>query len=102
MGSFFLRDDGTPWLRTALSSAVRRATVQAGLEPKVVAYTARHSFISWRLKAGTPMLALAQNLRTSVKELSETYGKFSLDDRRALLERGAVEFEVEESTVVNI
>lgn len=97
----FLRA-GRPWTKNMVAKDTKAAATRAGLDPATCAYTARHSFISWRIKAGVTLLALAQNLRTSVKEIEASYGKFDLRERRKLLDQGAVIFEVPSSNVVSM
>ena len=97
----FLRG-GQPWTKDTLSKDAKQAVVRAGLDGKVCTYSARHTYVCWRLRAGVPLLALAQNLRTSVAEIERSYGKFLAADRRALLERGAVDLGIEKSNIVSM
>ncbi len=99
----FIRPDGQQWTTGRMQHPFRKAVAKAGLNPKTVTYTARHTVISRQLTAGVPALAVALNLGTSLKMLQETYAKFFTDaDDRKMLERGALKLDLPESRVVSL
>jgi integrase len=99
----FVRPDGQQWTTGRMQHPFKKAVTKAGLNPKTVTYTARHTVISRQLTAGVPALAVALNLGTSLKMLQENYAKFFTDaDDRKMLERGALKLDLPSSKVVSL
>jgi site-specific recombinase XerD len=49
-------------------------------------YTLRHTHASHALMNGMNLQLLAENMGTSVKQIEETYGRFTKEKRRQLIE----------------
>lgn len=84
----FTRRDGGQWTNHNVRPPMERAIAKAGLDPTTTFYALRHTTISWLLKAGTPMQAIAENVGTSVRMIEKHYGKFLRQDKRSMLEAG--------------
>lgn len=72
----FLRENGTPWSRTALHHRITNAAARAGIQ-KIGAHTMRHTCASWCIAAGVPKEKVQQLLGHSTITMTERYAHAS-------------------------
>lgn len=72
----FLTVSGAPWTPTGHTRPFARAVRAAGIDPRTVPYSLRHTWISRALAAGIPTQAVAEHAGTSVGMIERYYGKF--------------------------
>lgn len=70
--SIFTRESGAPWNKDAWKLPFRTAAAAAGLDPRVSAYTLRHTALS-DLARGGDLLAIAQISGTSLRMIERHY-----------------------------
>jgi integrase len=70
----FHRGDGRPWTKDAWKGPIKSAGEAAKLPPSTSAYTFRHSVITDLVRAGVPILTVAQLSDTSVAMIEKHYG----------------------------
>lgn len=70
----FMRADGRPWNKDAWKGPIKDAVNAATLPPTTSAYTLRHSVITDLVRAGVPILTVAQLSDTSVAMIEKHYG----------------------------
>ena len=78
----FIRENGKPWDRHALSKNFRKAAIKAKLPAGSCFYSLRHWYISESLKAGVNIELLAKNVGNSAQIIRKHYHKFIRDDMR--------------------
>ncbi len=98
----FTRDDGTAWNKGRIRKSMLFAVKRAKLDPKTVFYTLRHTTISKLVAAGIPPQAIGQNVGTSVRMIEKVYGKFRVEEKRAMLAAGGMKLDLPESRVVSL
>ena len=69
----FLNRFGKPWTRNAVGLRMKRLRDRLGLDPKVVAYTVRHTFGTRALLNGVDLKTLSQLMGHSSVSTTETY-----------------------------
>ena len=82
----FMRGNGTRWNKDSWKIPINRAASAAGLPATTCAYTLRHSTITDLVKAGLPLLTIAQISGTSVEMIEKHYGHLVCDAALAALE----------------
>ena len=75
----FARANGRPWDRHSWKIPISRAVRDAGLPSDATAYTLRHSTITDLVKAGLPLLTIAQISGTSAAMIEQHYGHLARD-----------------------
>ncbi|RIV84988.1 tyrosine-type recombinase/integrase [Aurantiacibacter zhengii] len=78
--SMFVRADGVPWSKDKWKGPIKNAVKDAGLRPATSAYTLRHSVITDLVRAGLPILTVAQLSDTSVAMIEKHYGHLVRND----------------------
>jgi integrase len=97
----FTRDDGAAWNKGRIRKSMRFAVRRAKLDPATVFYTLRHTYVSKLIAAGAVPQAISENVGTSLRMIEKVYGKFRVEDKRAMLTAGAMKLVVpEDKTVV--
>lgn len=87
-GPLFRNEDGNPWNRQAVRDRFRRKQKSKGLDPKVVAYTFRHTWATDALEAGVPDATVAELMgHSGTAMLHKHYSK--LREKREHLKRAA-------------
>jgi integrase len=87
-GPLFRNRDGNPWTTNAVRCRFRRLRSRRNLDPKIVAYTFRHSFITDGLENGVGVAAIAELAgHSDWKMVQDVYSK--LRERREHLRREA-------------
>lgn len=88
-GPLLRNSDGNPWTTNAVRCRFRRMRDRLGLDPKTVAYSYRHSFVTDGLERGVSPAAMAELVgHSGLKMVSEVYNH--LRERREHL-RGEAE-----------
>lgn len=83
--SIFTRSDGRPWNKDAWKHPIKDAALDAKLPAAVAAYTLRHSVITDLVRAGLPVLTVAQLSGTSVAMIERHYGHLVAADTEQAL-----------------
>ncbi|UAB77922.1 tyrosine-type recombinase/integrase [Erythrobacter sp. SCSIO 43205] len=78
--SVFTRADGVPWSKDKWKGPIKGAVKAAGLPQAASAYTIRHSVITDLVRAGLPILTVAQLSDTSVAMIEKHYGHLVRSD----------------------
>jgi integrase len=87
-GPLLRNANGEPWTNEAIRARFRRMRERLGLDPDVVAYAYRHSFITDGLERGVPAATVAELAgHTDLNMISRVYGHLS--ERREHLRRAA-------------
>jgi integrase len=73
----FMRSDGSRWTRHTWKRPIAIAVKAANLPPDATAYTLRHSTITDLVKAGLPLLTIAQISGTSAEMIERHYGQLT-------------------------
>lgn len=81
----FSRTDGRPWNKDAWKDPIRSAADAAKLPQGTSAYTLRHSVITDLVRAGVPILTVAQLSDTSVAMIEKHYGHLVRGDAEKAL-----------------
>jgi integrase len=81
----FTRSDGRPWNKDAWKDPIRSAADKAKLPQGTSAYTLRHSVITDLVRAGVPILTVAQLSDTSVAMIEKHYGHLVRGDAEKAL-----------------
>ncbi len=81
----FSRSDGKAWDRNTWKHQIKQAVVKAKLPSGVAAYTLRHSVLTDLVRAGLPVLTVAQLAGTSVVMIERHYGHLVRDDAEKAL-----------------
>ena len=81
----FSRDDGKQWNRDTWKHPIKEAVRATELPGAVTAYTLRHSVITDLIRAGLPVLTVAQLSGTSVAMIERHYGHLVLKDAEEAL-----------------
>ena len=81
----FARPCGKPWNKDAWKYPIKEAAKAAGLPDAASAYTLRHSVITDLIRAGLPILTVAQLSGTSVAMIEKHYGHLVRDDAEEAL-----------------
>ena len=76
----FQRADGLPWSKDKWKGPIKNAVSGANLHPATSAYTLRHSVITDLVRAGLPILTVAQLSDTSVAMIEKHYGHLVRND----------------------
>ncbi len=76
----FARADGQAWNKDSWKVPIKDAVTVAGLPGAASAYTLRHSVITDLIRAGLPILTVAQLSGTSVAMIEKHYGHLVRDD----------------------
>ncbi len=76
----FARAGGEPWNKDAWKYPIKEAVNAARLPSAVAAYTLRHCVITDLIRAGLPILTVAQLSGTSVAMIEKHYGHLVRDD----------------------
>ena len=101
-GAFIFTPDGEYW-RTRYEHHFKEAVRRAGLDINVSFYSLRHSFVSRQVKAGTPLIWIAKNIGTSIKQIERHYSHIDDDEKRDLLAKGTMRLDVPvDDKVVNL
>jgi len=79
------RADGRAWNKDAWKGPIRTAVSAAKLPPGTSAYTLRHSVITDLVRAGVPILTVAQLSDTSVAMIEKHYGHLVRGDAEKAL-----------------
>ena len=83
----FMQFTGRPWNKNSWKRPIAKAVMIANLPPKTTAYTLRHSTITDLVRAGLPLLTIAQISGTSAEMIERHYGHLASDAAvRALAE----------------
>lgn len=80
-----VKDDGMAWRKSHHLRVMREVIKLAKLPKECVFYSLRHYHISKALLSGMPMQVVAENTGTSVRMIEKHYGKFTLKDRRDMM-----------------
>lgn len=75
----FMRSNGKPWDRNSWKLPIAAAVKAAGLPDGATAYTLRHSTITDLVRAGLPLLTIAQISGTSAEMIERHYGHLASD-----------------------
>lgn len=86
----FSQNDGREWNRDTWKHPIKEAVLNAGLPDAATAYTLRHSVITDLIRAGLPILTVAQLSGTSVAMIERHYGHLVLDDAEEALAKLAI------------
>jgi len=81
----FARADGEAWNKDAWKYPIKDAVKAAGLPLAASAYTLRHCVITDLIRAGLPILTVAQLSGTSVAMIEKHYGHLVCDDAEEAL-----------------
>ena len=81
----FTRGSGEAWNKDAWKYPIKEAVNAAGLPGAVSAYTLRHCVITDLIRAGLPILTVAQLSGTSVAMIEKHYGHLVRDDAEEAL-----------------
>lgn len=81
----FTRANGQAWNKDAWKHPIKEAVVAAKLPGATSAYTLRHSVITDLVRAGLPVLTVAQLSGTSVAMIERHYGHLVKDDAERAL-----------------
>lgn len=81
----FTRADGKPWDRNSWKHPIKEAAAKAKLSSGVAAYTLRHSVVTDLIRAGLPILTVAQLAGTSVVMIEKHYGHLVGEDAERAL-----------------
>ncbi|KZY55747.1 integrase [Erythrobacter sp. HI0063] len=81
----FARSDGKAWDRNTWKHPIKQAVAKANLPSGVAAYTLRHSVVTDLVRAGLPVLTVAQLAGTSVVMIERHYGHLVRDDAEKAL-----------------
>lgn len=76
----FARHGGQAWDRNTWKHPIKVAAIQAKLPSAVSAYTLRHSVLTDLVRAGLPILTVAQLAGTSVEMIERHYGHLVRND----------------------
>lgn len=82
-----VRDDGRQWQHSDQDEAFKAAAKAAGIQPRAVFYTLRHSFIASALVGGVDIHTVAKITGTSIQMIQKNYGKMLHDDARSQLNK---------------
>lgn len=88
--SMFTRADGKAWNKDAWKHPVKDAAKAAKLPSGLSAYTLRHSVITDLVRAGLPILTVAQLSGTSVAMIERHYGHMVQNDAESALAKLAL------------
>lgn len=83
----FTRDNGRAWNKDAWKHPIKHAVERAKLPTRASAYTLRHSVITDLVRAGLPVLTVAQLSGTSVAVIERHYGHLVRNDAERALVR---------------
>lgn len=86
----FSRPDGAAWTKDTWKGPIKDAVHAAKLPDGAAAYTLRHSVITDLVRAGLPILTVAQISGTSVAMIEKHYGHLVRNDAEDALARLAV------------
>ena len=75
-----MRADGSPWSKDKWKGPIKNAVSAASLHSATSAYTLRHSVITDLVRAGLPILTVAQLSDTSVAMIEKHYGHLVRND----------------------
>lgn len=75
----FRRKNGKPWDKNTWKLPIAAAVTAAGLPTGATAYTLRHSTITDLVRAGLPLLTIAQISGTSAEMIERHYGHLASD-----------------------
>lgn len=75
----FMRSNGKAWDRETWKRPISKAVKAAGLPTETTAYTLRHSTITDLVRAGLPLLTIAQISGTSAEMIERHYGHLASD-----------------------
>lgn len=75
----FMRLNGKAWDRETWKRPIAKAVKAAGLPTETTAYTLRHSTITDLVRAGLPLLTIAQISGTSAEMIERHYGHLASD-----------------------
>lgn len=78
--SMFMRADGVPWSKDKWKGPIKDAVKVVRLPQGTSAYTLRHSVITDLVRAGLPILTVAQLSDTSVAMIEKHYGHLVRND----------------------
>lgn len=81
----FARANGEMWNKDAWKYPIKEAVIAAGLPYAASAYTLRHCVITDLIRAGLPILTVAQLSGTSVAMIEKHYGHLVRDDAEEAL-----------------
>lgn len=81
----FARTNGAAWNKDAWKYPIKEAVVAAGLPSAVAAYTLRHCVTTDLIRAGLPILTVAQLSGTSVAMIERHYGHLVRNDAEEAL-----------------
>jgi len=81
----FMRPNGEAWNKDAWKYPIKEAVNAAGLPGAVSAYTLRHCVTTDLIRAGLPILTVAQLSGTSVAMIEKHYGHLVRDDAEEAL-----------------
>jgi integrase/recombinase XerD len=70
-----VRDSGVPWTSSSGPSSMLKAVCkQIGLSDKIVFHSLRHTYASWLIQAGTPVVVVARQLgHSNINTVVRTY-----------------------------
>ena len=91
----FLTASGAPWTPTGHTRPFAQAVRAAGIDPRTVPYSLRHTWVSRALVAGVPTQAIAEHAGTSVGMIERYYGKFFPAARQQYAVLAAPELRIE-------
>lgn len=77
--SLFMRPNGKAWDKNSWKVPIAAAVLTAGLPGAATAYTLRHSTITDLVRAGLPLLTIAQISGTSAEMIERHYGHLASD-----------------------
>jgi len=77
--TLFMRSNGKAWDKNSWKPPIAAAVVLAGLPSTTTAYTLRHSTITDLVRAGLPLLTIAQISGTSAEMIERHYGHLASD-----------------------
>ena len=75
----FMRANGNPWNKDSWKRPIALGVSAAGLPSNATAYTLRHSTITDLVRAGLPLLTIAQISDTSAEMIERHYGHLASD-----------------------
>jgi integrase len=81
----FRQQDGSQWCKDTWKKPIKEAVLAAGLPDAATAYTLRHSVITDLVRAGLPILTVAQLSGTSVAMIEKHYGHLVRGDAELAL-----------------
>jgi hypothetical protein len=103
----FVRNDGKPWgdpneWNRPIKDAAERCGLPSGRGACLYTF-GRHSHLSAALKLKqTPVQVIAENVGTSQAMIERHYGKFTQEDRRAMIDAGTARLKIAPANVVKI